>query len=337
MFAIAAGPVRALLVVAVLLLATVVLTAQRATAAEPPTLVDLQNTLANEALPSYREKAFERTIAICERALTQVDALGDVGPEATQLRARFLLLAAGSHDFLRRSERAVALYEAFLRASEGIAAEEANRANARGRLTALRGFVILRVTPREATVTIDGQLTAVPDDGRVTLPPGPHLIHVELLGYHAANRAVELAGGAELEVPVVLAPLAPPAAGASARAVGAWIAAGVGVAGAVTGIVGVVMAADKRARIENAADGEGVVAEEALTRREALELESDANTLSTAALAGFIVAAVGAATATTLLLLPDPEGPTVRADTGVTGFRIGPVERGAMVGWGTRF
>ncbi len=74
-----------------------------------------------------------------------------------------------------------------------------------------------------------------------------------------------------------------------------------------------------------------------MTRREALALESDANTLSTVGLAGFIVAGVGAVTATTLLLLPDPTSPTVRADAGVTGFRVAPVERGAMLGWGTRF
>ncbi len=308
-----------------------------ARAAAPSPLEELQAMLANEALSSYRQKAYDQTIVTCERALTRLDVLGDASPDAMQLRARFVLLAAGSHDFLRHSQQAVALYETYLRISEGVAAEDANRANARARLAALRAFLILRVTPVDAKVTIDGRITPVPADGRVLVTPGHHLVHVQLLGYNSVDRAVELAGGAEVEIAVALLPLEVPTVAPSARAIGAWVAAGVGVAGAVTGIVGVVMAAGKRARIEDAADADGVIAEETMTRREALALESDANTLSTVGLAGFIVAGVGAVTATTLLLLPDPTSPTVRADAGVTGFRVAPVERGAMLGWGTRF
>lgn len=309
----------------------------RVAAAAPAPLAELQATFINDALTAYRTKAYADTIALCDQALVRLDALGDRGAEATQLRAHFVLLLAGSHDFLQHSERAISLYEDYLRLSSGILTEDANRSNAEARLAALRGFVVLRVLPREAKITIDGQVTNVPTDLKVALSPGHHLVHIELIGFVAVDRTLEITGGAEVGISVVLEPLEAPTTSTSARAVGAWIAAGIGAVGVVTGIVGVVMAADKRARIEDAADANGVIDEASLSRRQALTLESDANTLSTMALAGFIVAGVGAATTTTLLLLPDPGGPKVRADAGVTGFRVAPLERGAVLGWGTRF
>ena len=120
--------------------------------------------------------------------------------------------------------------------------------------------------PAGASVSIDGQLKGVTPFS-ADLSPGSHLVTVELSGYATISRSVEAAAGKQVELdltldkgtsaPLVLAPdanappqsrassnassavtsTAPPAPEPSHTRVWTWVAGGVAVAGAASGII----------------------------------------------------------------------------------------------------
>jgi hypothetical protein len=72
-----------------------------------------------------------------------------------------------------------------------------------------KGTLVLDVTPRDSTVTLDGKVIGVAKDFHQELPVGAHEVEISADGYVATKRTVMIVGGETLGVPLDLA-LIPP-------------------------------------------------------------------------------------------------------------------------------
>lgn len=186
------------------------------------------------------------------------------------------------------------------------------------------GGLVITVEPSSAVVTVDGEpVPAVLIGDRRPTNPGQHLLRGTAPGYRPAETKVDVKSGGRTEAKLVLAkdePTAapvvseppppeapappPPAPESNGLRTGAWVAAGVGVAGlAVGGLFGV-LAKGKHDDVAAACGGGTKCPPSAKSTHDAFESRATISTV------GFVVAGVGAAVAIPLFVMskPAPQG-----------------------------
>lgn len=99
-----------------------------------------------------------------------------------------------------------------------------------------QGWLIVRA-PAGATVAVDGAAATPDERGRYPLAPGDHTLRVEQPGAIAVERPVRITRGQEARVTVALVSLAAAAGRRRLGAIALGTAAGLTVAGAVTGLL----------------------------------------------------------------------------------------------------
>lgn len=182
------------------------------------------------------------------------------------------------------------------------------------------GGLFITVEPPNAVVTVDGDpVPAVLIGDRRPTNPGTRIVRGTAPGYRPAEMKLEVKSGGRSDAKLVLAKDAPPPAPVVAEPpppepppppppppssnglrTGAWIAAGVGVAGlAVGGIFGV-LAKNKHDDLTKACGGGTKCPPSAKSEHDAFESRGTISTV------GFIAAGVGAAVAIPLFVLSKP-------------------------------
>ncbi|WP_437977959.1 PEGA domain-containing protein [Sorangium sp. So ce295] len=175
-------------------------------------------------------------------------------------------------------------------------------------------------TPEGATVSIDARVVGkAPWEGR--LPLGEHVIEVSADGFVSATRTVQLERRKQRELSMSLADRLAGERAARNRKIGVGLAYGVGAAGLGVFAVAGGLALGKVNGLDARCPDKQCPSTEAENQRAAAAL-------GTAATVGLVVAGLGAAAGTTVLLLTRPEsdekgaGVTVSAGVGLGGFEL---------------
>jgi len=181
----------------VMLLSGLVVVAPTRDARAAPTAAQQQRIdgLLTEAAGLIRAERYDEALDLVTRA----EAIAKTA-EVLNFRGRILYL-------LRRDDAAREAYEAALRAPDPIApavrkAIEDGLANLARRE---RGTLELDVSPRAATLEIDGVAATRDVTGRVDLPRGTHRIVLRHDGYEPHAQDVDVPGGDTLRVVIALA------------------------------------------------------------------------------------------------------------------------------------
>lgn len=181
------------------------------------------------------------------------------------------------------------------------------------------GAVFITVEPASAVVTVDGDVvpSVLIGDRRPT-NPGTHVVRGTAPGYRPAETKIEVKAGSRSDAKLVLAkdappppppvveppppeppPPAPPPSSNGLRT-GAWVAAGVSVAGLAVGGVFGLLAKSKHDDLTTACGGGTKCPPSAKAEHDAFESRGTISTI------GFIAGGVGAAVAIPLFVLSKP-------------------------------
>jgi len=194
----------------------------------------------------------------------------------------------------------------------------------------------------------DGSVAAAMVGVRVVADPGAHVVRASADGFKPATLNVTVPVGGSVDAPLVLskddsigsvapAPAAAPASQTTAppstpespspssggSRIWPWVAYGVGGAGLVTGVITGAMAVSKRSSIVSHCTSSGVCPPDQSSGIDTY------NTLGLVSTVGFVVAGVGAAAGTLLLVLQ----PSADAPSRATGLSVHPVIGPASVGF----
>lgn len=200
------------------------------------------------------------------------------------------------------------------------------------------GGLVITVEPASAVVTVDGDpVPAVLLGDRRPTNPGQRLLRGTAPGYRPAETKVEVKSGGRTEAKLVLAkdepppapvaaeppppeapPAPPPPPQSNGLRTGAWVAAGVGVAGLAVGGVFGVLAKGKHDDVTAACGGGPKCPPSAKTTHDAFESRATISTV------GFVVAGVGAAVSIPLFVLskPAPQGAAAHLVVSPSSFAV---------------
>ncbi len=149
----------------------------------------------NEAKKHYGEGEKKFKAADYAGALTEFQAAD--GIKSTPQSQRYIGLC---EDNLGHYAAAVSYYEKFLTAVPDKLKKEGEEIRTRvGVIKAMPARIHVETTPAGAAIVADGKAMGVtPTD--VELAPGKHIVHIELAGYLAIDRDVDLTFGAKQEI-----------------------------------------------------------------------------------------------------------------------------------------
>ncbi|MBX7194896.1 MAG: tetratricopeptide repeat protein [Sandaracinaceae bacterium] len=280
---------------------------------DEPSTNPVVRALLVEAVAEYDAGRYAEAQALFRRAHA-------LAPSARTLRG--LGMAAFE---LRQYVTALRAFEEALRVTER-PLTEAQRAHVEDLAARARVYVssvVVRVTPFDAIVRIDGAEVSLDVDGRAVLDPGPHTFSFEHEGHRPQAIEVQLEPGTDREVSAVLVPL-PPAPTPSASADDA-----LPIAGATLGVIGLlstgaavttgVIASNDAAQLRRECDVFVCSGELMAVRDEARDLALTADVL------GVVGASLGAV-GTTLVLIgalgSSRPSTTAHASCGPTGCTI---------------
>ena len=157
---------------------------------------EVYRVAVEQALAEYAAHNYEEASALFKRA-------HEVYPNARTLRG----LGMASYE-LRRYRDGIEQLEAAL-ASKVRPLEDRLRAETEELLSRARGFVAqvaLTVVPREASVAVDGEHTALRDDEPLLVELGDHTLEVSAAGYRPERQNLRVHGGERLSLRFELAP-----------------------------------------------------------------------------------------------------------------------------------
>jgi len=160
-----------------------------------------QSAADDEAAKAQAKAEFEKGVAAYDE-----DALASF-QEAFRIRPHPLVRVniANCYDKLGKPLEALFHFQQFIDADVGSAEQRKEVQSAVERLRKQVGQVVLRVAPDGATVTIDGgEQRRTPIVDALSLTAGSHQIEVRLEGYQTLTRTIEVKGGAQSELNLVL-------------------------------------------------------------------------------------------------------------------------------------
>jgi hypothetical protein len=164
-----------------------------------------QTAADDEASKAQAKAEFEKGVAAYDAGHYE-DALASF-QEAFRIRPHPLVRVniANCYDKLGRPLEALFHFQQFIDADVGSAEQRKEVQSAVERLRKQVGQVVLRVAPDGATVTIDGgEQRRSPIVDALSLTAGSHQIEVRLEGYQTLTRTIEVKGGTQSELNLVL-------------------------------------------------------------------------------------------------------------------------------------
>ncbi|MEO5927550.1 MAG: PEGA domain-containing protein [Patescibacteria group bacterium] len=201
--------------------------------------------------------------------------------------------------------------------------------------------VTVSANPKGATVFVaDREVGLAPLADPVFVEPGKVVVRGELAGHDGDSKTVDATAGAALDVDLTLRPKSgvPITPTPSPRPIGPAIAAfSVGGVGLILGAVFVGLHAERVGEAKDLASGKPCLGDPALSCKEAVALQEEANTFGNASTGLFVVGAVGASLGTGLLIwsLTGPKSPSTKTEGSVTAFPLLSPSQAGMGVFGT--
>ncbi len=300
-----------------------------AEAAAAPALQDL----IDAGTAHFQNKRYGEALAAYEQALQR--------PGAPLPRLRYAI--ARCYQQLGRYSEALRAFEAFLALPEAPSDVRRKATNSveqlRQRLS--RGRLLLRVTPDDAEVHVDGNWAGRTPLAPVELSVGPHMVRVRAPGYAEVTEAVDVPPAGDITLVVPLARLGGANVGLQGGAgrggqlmPWAWATFALGLAAVAGGSAAYALGEqDHRDIVESPGYGTPAVQ---LTHSRALDLEAQGDLKKTVGYALWGVGGASLITATTLFIVATTRPAAPRAaQKALPLLRVG--EQGAVVGLATTF